>query len=732
MSINTSKYGVFSYVILSLSIVSMIFVSFGLSSLFVLEQDNFQIISIVGATALVSFLRYRSKAIPSVVLGLFFYYWLTGRGVQFSATYSLLLPIVPFVTAWLFHTYNDRALDKPASTRLSVFFLTAGCFYPLANTMMMLIVSGVIGSNYFDTHFLVYATLGGYLTQLLVTPTLYVATCLLTGTDQQRFIALDRSLRHSSNTDKRYLFWLFGSIGLLSLAAYAPSSFLLNTVSFCVILIVISGLSRHGIIQPLVIGSFATLLIIYDAIHAFNAGPYNQEKLLGLMIIVSVLVTLAYLLAGYSIKYYEMSQMQIQAERIDPYTELYNIAQLKEDVFTQSQSVLIYLDLTSTLSMLTGLGHEGKSQLIKQLSDYLSSRNEGINRCYRPPFSTGVISFTEMSEGIHGELYEVSRHLEKFQFYWQGTSVSLVNPVLHCARIYPTMDIEKVASVLCDQRAGYDETIHWVTLTSAHSDRVDKLNYIQQIFKNDQFELYCQPYKTLSPTANTPTSFEVLLRVINSDGSILAPADFFPLINQFGLETQLDRWVIDHTFLMLDAHVEDWTQIDYCSINLTAKTLGVPNLAEQIISKAAQLKIPLEKVCFEIIESSALSNEQQAIETLTTLREVGCKIAIDDFGTGYASFEYLRRLPLDVLKIDGAFVKNLPYNETDRLIVSSICTVAREMKLQTVAEFVESEAHIQILSELGINYAQGYGIAKPMPLVTCLKGMAKKGVKTVA
>ncbi|MGR4990513.1 EAL domain-containing protein [Vibrio rotiferianus] len=732
MSINTSKYGVFSYVILSLSIMSMIFVSYGLSSLFVLEQDNFQLISIVGATALVSFLRYRAKAIPSVVLGLFFYYWLTGRGVQFSATYSLLLPIVPFLTAWLFHTYNDRARHKPASIRLSVFFLTAGCFYPLANTLMMLIVSGVIGSNYFDTHFLVYATLGGYLTQLLVTPTLYVATCLLTGTDHQRFIALNKSLRHSTNTDKRYLCWLFGSATLLVLAVYAPSSFLLNTVSFGLLLVVISGLSRHGIIQPLVIGSFATLLIMHDAINTFNSPPHNQEKLLGLLVIVSVLVTLAYLLAGYSIKYFEISQKQIQAERIDPYTELYNIAQLKEDVYTHAQSVLVYLDLTSTLAMLTGLGHEGKSQLIKQLSDYLSSRNEGINRCYRPPFSTGIITFKALSESIHGELYEVSRDLETFQFYWQGTSVSLVNPVLHCARIYPTMDIEKVASVLCDQQAGYDETIHWVKLNSVHSDRVDKLNYIQQIFKNDQFELYCQPYKTLSPPANTPTSFEVLLRVINSDGSILAPADFFPLINQFGLETQLDRWVIDRTFLLLNAQVEDWNLIDYCSINLTAKTLGVPNLAEQIISKALQLMIPLEKICFEITESSALNNEQQAIETLTTLREAGCKIAIDDFGTGYASFEYLRRLPLDVLKIDGAFVKNLPYNETDRLIVSSICTVAREMKLQTVAEFVESEAHIQILSDLGINYAQGYGVAKPMPLIACLKSMAKKGIKTVA
>ncbi|MGR5231334.1 EAL domain-containing protein [Vibrio rotiferianus] len=597
---------------------------------------------------------------------------------------------------------------------------------------MMLIVSGVIGSNYFDTHFLVYATLGGYLTQLLVTPTLYVATCLLTGTDHQRFIALNKSLRHSTNTDKRYLCWLLGSATLLVLAVYAPSSFLLNTVSFGLLLVVISGLSRHGIIQPLVIGSFAMLLIMHDAINTFNSPPHNQEKLLGLLVIVSVLVTLAYLLAGYSIKYFEISQKQIQAERIDPYTELYNIAQLKEDVYTHSQSVLVYLDLTSTLAMLTGLGHEGKSQLIKQLSDYLSSRNEGINRCYRPPFSTGIITFRELSESIHGELYEVSRDLETFQFYWQGTSVSLVNPVLHCARIYPTMDIEKVASVLCDQQAGYDETIHWVKLNSVHSDRVDKLNYIQQVFKNDQFELYCQPYKTLSSTANAPISFEVLLRVINSNGSILAPADFFPLINQFGLETQLDRWVIDRTFLLLNAQVEDWNLIDYCSINLTAKTLGVPNLAEQIISKALQLMIPLEKICFEITESSALNNEQQAIETLTTLREAGCKIAIDDFGTGYASFEYLRRLPLDVLKIDGAFVKNLPYNETDRLIVSSICTVAREMKLQTVAEFVESEAHIQILSDLGINYAQGYGVAKPMPLIACLKSMAQKGVKTVA
>ncbi|OJI52048.1 Cyclic di-GMP phosphodiesterase YfgF [Vibrio vulnificus] len=140
-----------------------------------------------------------------------------------------------------------------------------------------------------------------------------------------------------------------------------------------------------------------------------------------------------------------------------------------------------------------------------------------------------------------------------------------------------------------------------------------------------------------------------------------------------------------------------------------------------IIEKAHQYQVPLDKICFEVTESSALQNEEQAIETLKVLRAAGCKIALDDFGTGYASFAYLRRLPLDIVKIDGEFIKDLPTNETDRLIVESISNVANDIGLETVAEFVESEQHVEMLKQWHITYAQGFGVYKPQPLAQVLR-----------
>lgn len=137
-------------------------------------------------------------------------------------------------------------------------------------------------------------------------------------------------------------------------------------------------------------------------------------------------------------------------------------------------------------------------------------------------------------------------------------------------------------------------------------------------------------------------------------------------------------------------------------------------------------EIPMNKLCFEITESDALCNEPIAIQNLNLLRKAGSTIALDDFGTGYASFDYLRRLPLDVLKVDGSFVKDIVASENDRIIVQAISQVARSMNLVTVAEFVESEAHIETLRALNIQFAQGFGVSKPIPLSEHLTMLSNK------
>lgn len=714
---------------LTLGVILSVFAGFALSQMFVIEKDAFQLISVVSSVMVVSFLRYQWRALPAIVLSLMAYYFFTGRNVEHALLYSLTVPILPFAFSSLFHYLNSRSLHQPAARRISLFFIIIGCLFPFVNTVKMMLVNTFVDGQFLSADFLFYATLGNYLTQLLVTPILYVVVSLLTDTDTQSYLALDKRLRVSNNRCQSYITWLVSCVAIFFAAALSSSSFMLNSLSFFAVLLVVVGLAKHGLIRPLFVGSPFILLILNDGIRHFNEGLIGDKQFYGLLIIITVLTTLAYLLGGYSVKLFEMTQRQIRSERIDPYSGLSNIAQLKEDISHQSRSLLIYLDLTPTLSMLTDLGHEGKSQLIMQLSEFLYSRNNSINRCYRPPFSTGLLSFTHYSDTAEDDLNEVAEYLESFQFYWRGTSVALVSPTIFCTLVSQDQDIEKVVSILCDQPPQNDSSIHWVNIQSFEMDRVDKLNHIQQVFKREQFELFCQPYMKLSESEPSKHSFEVLLRLKERDGQVLPPSAFFPLINQFGLELKLDHWVILNTFRMLSDKVENWDEIGHCAINLTAKTLSAENLAARIIESAQSFSIPLNKICFEITESSALINEQQAIATLNYLRNQGCKIAIDDFGTGYASFAYLRRLPLDILKIEGAFVREITQNETDRLIVSSIATVAKEMHLETVAEFVESTAHIAILRGLGIDFAQGYGVAKPMPLSEYLDELFKASHK---
>ncbi|MHB9957341.1 EAL domain-containing protein [Vibrio campbellii] len=705
---------------LTLGVTFSVFTGFALSQMFVIEKDAFQLISVVSSVMVVSFLRYQWRALPAIVLSLFAYYAFTGRSPEHALLYSLTVPILPFAFSSLFHYLNNRSLHQPAAQRISLFFVIMGCLFPFANTIKIMLVNNFVDGQFLSPDFLFYATLGNYLTQLLVTPILYVLVSLLTDTDTQSYLALDKRLRISNSRCRGYLAWLASCIAIFIAAALSSTSFMLNSLSFFAVLLVVVGLAKHGLIRPLFVGSPFILLIINDGISHYNQALIGDKQFYGLLIIITVLTTLAYLLGGYSVKLFEMTQKQIRSERIDPYSGLSNIAQLKEDISHQSRSLLIYLDLTPTLSMLTDLGHEGKSQLIMQLSEFLYSRNNSINRCYRPPFSTGLLSFTHYSDTAEEDLNEVAEYLESFQFYWRGTSVALVSPTIFCTLVSQDQDIEKVVSILCDQPPQSDSSIHWINIQSFEMDRVDKLNHIQQVFKREQFELFCQPYMKLSESEPSKHSFEVLLRLKEQDGKVLPPSAFFPLINQFGLEIKLDHWVILNTFRMLSDKVKNWNNIGHCAINLTAKTLSAENLAVRIIESAQSFSIPLNKICFEITESSALINEQQAIANLSHLRDHGCKIAIDDFGTGYASFAYLRRLPLDILKIEGAFVREITQSETDRLIVSSIVTVAKEMHLETVAEFVESTAHIAILRNLGIDFAQGYGVAKPMPLSKCL------------
>lgn len=219
--------------------------------------------------------------------------------------------------------------------------------------------------------------------------------------------------------------------------------------------------------------------------------------------------------------------------------------------------------------------------------------------------------------------------------------------------------------------------------------------------------------------ASTELRFEILLRLRDHDGQWVTPGQFLPALEAYGFMPELDRWVIKHTFKTL-AQTQAISQVVKCAINLSASSFSDPELPDFIQQQLANYQLSPEIFTFEITESEAIKQPDVAQNLVHRLHQLGVKLALDDFGTGYASFQALKLYAFDELKIDGFFVRELLHNEQDQAFVAAIATIANKMQLTTVAEFVDSQATCDLLAHLGVDFAQGYGVGKPIPLTQLL------------
>lgn len=219
--------------------------------------------------------------------------------------------------------------------------------------------------------------------------------------------------------------------------------------------------------------------------------------------------------------------------------------------------------------------------------------------------------------------------------------------------------------------------------------------------------------------APTLLRFEILLRLRDHDGQWVAPGQFLPALEAYGFMPELDRWVIKQTFKTLAA-TSARECIAKCAINLSASSFSDPELPDFIQQQLAHYQLPPAIFTFEITESEAIKQPDVAQNLVHRLHQLGVKLALDDFGTGYASFQALKLYAFDELKIDGFFVRELLHNEQDQAFVAAIATIANKMQLSTVAEFVDSQATCDLLAQLGVDFAQGYGVGKPIPLTQLL------------
>ena len=249
---------------------------------------------------------------------------------------------------------------------------------------------------------------------------------------------------------------------------------------------------------------------------------------------------------------------------------------------------------------------------------------------------------------------------------------------------------------------------------------------IQQALDANGFELLAQPITSLSEDTTHP-HFEILLRMEDGEGGRIQTRSLFSAAERYRMMPQIDRWVVSTTIAKL-AEVREIVESQNATfaMNLSGQSLGDNDFLQFIEQEIDRSCLPDSSLCFEITESAAVSNLKKAQDFIDQLRERGCKISLDDFGAGLSSFAYLKNFNVDTLKIDGGFIRDISSNRISESMVAAITQVAKVMKLKTVAEYVETQETWTLIRELGVDFAQGHFIGKPVTLDSVLAALSDR------
>jgi len=318
------------------------------------------------------------------------------------------------------------------------------------------------------------------------------------------------------------------------------------------------------------------------------------------------------------------------------------------------------------------------------------------------------------------------------EFEWEGNlhevsvSIGIAAVSAQAQSVTALMSAAETARNINKERGR--NTIHVLDMEDSsllqHKERIRWVGQIQSALQNDRFVLYAQLIQPLKVKTSKP-HYEILVRMLGDDGDVISPTKFLPAAESFYLMSSIDNWVIDRTFNQLSDHQRRSTQGCMLSINLSGQSLSDPvSLTAYIENKFEQYQLDPRNICFEITESAAIANIDEAQIFIEQVRELGCSFSLDDFGTGLSSFAYLKNLRVNYLKIDGSFVTDIIKDPVCESMVAAINQVGHAMQLKTVAEYVVSDAIRQKLAKIGVDYGQGNSLGKPMSLQDILSVVA--------
>jgi diguanylate cyclase (GGDEF)-like protein/PAS domain S-box-containing protein len=396
------------------------------------------------------------------------------------------------------------------------------------------------------------------------------------------------------------------------------------------------------------------------------------------------------------------------------------------------QHVLLYMDLDQFKVVNDTCGHIAGDKLLRQLSFLLMNRIRGSDTVARLGGDEfGVLLDNCPMEPALRIANDLVRLVKEFRFVWQGItfeiSVSIgVVPITTESESPVALLSQADSACYAAKDRGRNRIQVYQPDDAELLQRKGEMQWVPRIrraLEEDRFVLYCHTILPLSPQPKGSRYCETLLRMVDEEGKIIPPMAFLPAAERYNLMPAIDRWVIRHalaTFGKYRREIAGYTP--HCFINLAAASLSDETMFEFIREQIESSGMPAGEICFEVTETTAVANLDLAVTFMDKIRELGCRFALDDFGSGMSSFAYLKNLPVDYLKIDGAFVQNMTINPTDCAMVDAINRVGHVMGIRTVAEFVKDETVLRKLRELGVDFAQGFGIAKPEPMSMYLPG----------